>query len=221
MGLTPFQKRLRGLFKRLLNRTLEPRHGIKATARWKRMPKRLREYYQVAGRLHSINRCFNRLYRPDKLDDEGAYRIFMEENQNVVVWAFRIEDADQENPKIYLAAVLENGELDKWYPEKLPCAEWLVAMVYWQVVNGGFRFGGYMESRKNLRRRLVARWPHILTIPEDRIEFYGRNGQVVCWCGNRRKRGGSLYAAGRTEDDFRKIDKALKVDWSYSDLDDE
>ena len=220
MSLTPYQRRLQGHFKRLLNRRLEPRDGMTETERWKPMPKRLREYYQVAGRLHSINRCYERLYRPDKLDDEGDYRIFMEENQNVVVWAFRIEDAGQENPTIYLGW-LENGEVGKWYPYKMPCSEWLVAMVYWQVVNGGFRFGGYKESRIDLRRRLAARWPHILTDREGRATFYGRNGQVLCWCGNRGKRGGSLYAAGRTKDDFRKIDKALKVDWSYSDLDDD
>lgn len=219
--LTPYQKRLRRLFESLLKRKLTRRDGIAQTSKWSRMPKRLREYYEVAGRLHSINRCYERLYRPDKLDDEGDYRIFMEENQNVVVWAFKIEDADQENPKIYLGVVLENGELDKWYPYKMSCAEWLVAMVYWQVVNGGFRFGGYMESRRDLRRRLAARWPHILTNPEDEAIFYGRNAQLLCWCGNRGKRGGSLYAAGRTKEDFRKIDKALKVEWSYSVLDDD
>jgi hypothetical protein len=114
-----------------------------------------------------------------------------------------------------------SGELDKWYPYKMPCSEWLVAMVYWHMVNGGFRFGGVKESRKNLRRRLAARWPHILTNPEDHATFYGRNGQLLCWCGDRGKRGGCLYAAGRTKEDFRKIDKAFKVDWSYSDLDDE
>jgi hypothetical protein len=218
MRLSPYQKRLRALFESFLGRKLNPRDGMAETKQWPPMPKRLREYYQIAGRVYSINRCFNRLYRPDKLDDEGDYRIFMEENQNVVVWAFRIEDADQESPTIYQAVCLENGELDKWYPEKLPCAEWLVAMLYWQVVQGGFRFGGYAESRRDLRRRLAARWPHILTIPEGPINFYGRAGQVVCWCGKKR---GSLYAAGRTKDDLRQINKALRVDWSYSAVEDE
>src|SRR5262245_34719722 len=119
MPLTPYQQRLCALFEPLLGRKLNPRDGITETKQWRHMPSKLREYYQIAGRLDSINRCFERLYRPTKLDDEGRYRIFMEENQNVVVWAFRIEDEDKANPGIYQAACLENGELDKWYPQKL------------------------------------------------------------------------------------------------------
>ena len=218
MHLTPYQKCLRGLFESLLNRKLGRRDGIAETKRWAAMPERLREYYQIAGRIDALNRCHNRLYRPDKMDDEAGYRIFMEENQNVVVWAFRTEDCGRENPAIYQAVCLENGELGKWHPQQLPCAEWLVAMVYWQVVNGGFRFGGFLESGRDLRCRLAARWSHLLTIPEGPIEFYGRGGQVLCWCGKRR---GSLYAAGRTKSDFCRIDAALRVDWDYSDLDDE
>jgi hypothetical protein len=218
MHLTPYQKHLRALFESLLGRKLNARDGMAESKRWPPMPKRLREYYQIAGRLDSVNRCYERLYHPGKLDDEDGYRIFMEENQNVVVWAFKSEDVDQANPTIYQASCLQNGELDKWYPQKLRCAEWLVAMVYWQVVNGGLRYGGYKHSHRDLRRRLAARWPHLLTIPEGPIKFYGRAGQVVCWCGKKR---GSLYAAGRTKDDFRQIDKALRVAWSYSDLEEE
>src|SRR5262249_49774047 len=132
MRLTAYQKRLRTLFETLLGRKLSPRDGLPETKQWRPMPKRLREYYQIAGRVDSINRCFERFYRPNKLDDEDGYRIFMEENQTVVFWAFKIQDVDKENPTIYQATRLESGELDKWYPQKLPCAEWLVAMVYWQ-----------------------------------------------------------------------------------------
>ena len=218
MRLTLYQKRLRTLFESLLGRELTPRDGMPHTKHWSPMPWRLREYYQIAGRVDSINRCYERLYRPNKLDDEGGYRIFMEENQNVVVWAFKTQDVDQENPTIYQAACLENGELGKWYPQKQPCADWLVGMVYWQVVNGGFRHGGYADSRHDMRRRLAALWPHLLTIPEGPINFYGRAGQVVCWCGKKR---GSLYAAGRAKDDLRQINKALRVAWSYNALEDE
>ena len=205
----------RTVFEGLLNRKLTARDGLAEKANWPAMPGKLREFYRVAGRLDSINRAFERLYRPTKMDDEDRYRIFMEENQNVVAWAFRIEDADKENPTIYQATCLENGKLDKWYPQKLPCAEWLIAMVYWQVVNGGFRFGGYADFERDLRRCLAAHWPHILTIPEGRLAFYGRGGQLLCWCNNN----GDLYAAGRTKADFRHIVKTLKIDWNYSALD--
>src|SRR5262249_28003433 len=145
MELTPYKKRLRALFEPLLGRKLGPRDGMVETKQWRTMPKMLREYYQIAGRADSINRCYERLYHPNKLEDEDGYRIFMEENQNVVVWAFKIEDVNQANPSIYQASCLQNGELGKWHPQKLPCAEWLVAMVYWQVVNGGPRYGGFKD----------------------------------------------------------------------------
>jgi hypothetical protein len=99
---SPYQKRLRALFESLLGRKLAPRDGIAETERWSSMPKRLREYYQLAGRLDSINCSFDRLYRPNKLDDVDGFRVFMEENQTVVLWAFKIEDADQEDPTIYV-----------------------------------------------------------------------------------------------------------------------
>jgi hypothetical protein len=204
----------RSLFESLLNRKLTARDGMAEKPNWPAMPGKLREFYRIAGRVDSINRIYERLYRPTRMDDEGGYRIFMEENQNVVLWAFRIEDADQENPTIYQASCLESDKLGKWYPQKLLCSEWLVAMAYWQVVNGGFRFGGFADGQPDLRRRLAAHWPHILTIPEGSIAFYGRGGQLVCWCGNN----GDLYAAGRTKADFRHIVKTLRIDWSYSDL---
>ena len=206
----------RSLFEALLNRKLTARDGLAEKPNWPAMPGKLREFYRVAGRVNSINRAFERLYRPTKMEDEDGYRIFMEENQNVAFWAFRIDDADEKNPTIYQAMRLESGELDKWYPQKLSCAEWLVAMVYWQVVNGGFRFGGYASRQRALRRRVAANWAHIVTIPEGRIEFYRRGGQLVCWCGN-----GDLYAAGRTKADFRRIMKTLRIRWSYSDLDED
>lgn len=202
----------RKLFESLLNRKLTARDGLVEKANWPAMPGPLREFYRVAGHIDSINRVYNRLYLPTKMDDEDGYRIFMEENQRVVVWAFRIDDADKKNPTIYQAVCLESGELDKWYPQKMPCAEWLITMVYWQVVNGGFRFGGFADCQP-VRRKVAANWPHIATVPEGRIEFYGRGGQVVCWCGN-----GDLYAAGRTKADFCHIARTLKIDWSYCDL---
>ena len=182
------------------------------------MPGKLRQYYQIVGGVKSLNRCFNRLYSPNKLDDEGGYRIFMEENQNVVVWAFKLEDAEADNPMIYQACCLENGDLGKWFPSAEPCDDWLVSMVYWQVVNGGFQFGAYADCSRDLRRRLAARWPLVVEVPDQGpMLFYGRKGQLLCWCG---KKHGSLYAVGRTREDLQQIHKALAIDWDYSALDD-
>lgn len=218
MHPTPYQKRLRKLFESLLDRTLTSRDGACATKNWPEMPRKLREFYELVGRLDKINQCHNRLYRPARIQDEGDYRIFMEENQTVVVWAFKVEDARQDNPRIYQAACLTSGELDKWYPAKLRCSDWLVAMVYWQVVNGGFRYGAYKTCKLDLRRRISTHWPLIMTVPDEGpMTFYGRNGQLLCWSGRKQ---GSLYAAGRTRNDLVAIDQKLGVKWNYSKLDD-
>jgi hypothetical protein len=91
---------LRSLFESLLNRKLTARDGLAEKANWPAMTGKLREFYRVVGRVNSVNREFNRLYRPTKMEDEDGYRIFMEENQNVVVWAFRIENAAFTGPNI-------------------------------------------------------------------------------------------------------------------------
>ena len=90
--------RFRVLFESLLNRKLTSKDGLEEGSRWRPMPKILKEFYNVVGRVDSINRGYDRLYRPWEIERQDGYEIFMEENQRVVVWAFRTEDTAKANP---------------------------------------------------------------------------------------------------------------------------
>jgi hypothetical protein len=209
--------RFRLLFESLLNRKLTSKDGIEEGPKWRPMPETLKEFYRKAERVDSINRGHNRLYRPWEIERNNGYAIFMEENQSVVVWGFRTKDTAQDDPLIYQGTYLPNDQIE-WFPEKVHCADWLVGMVHWQIVNGAcFRFGACADVRRDLRRRLAAHWPHLLTFPSGPLEFYGRAGQTLCWCG--RKSGGTILAAGRTVEDLRQIDAAMRIRWDYRVLD--
>jgi len=208
----------RGLYESFLNRKLTARDGIEESRRWRPMPEKLREFYRRVGQVDSINRGFNHLHRPWEIEAERGYSVFMVENQAVAVWAFRSEDSNETDPCIYQGLCLENGKVE-WYREDFRCAEWLIGMAHWQIVNGAcFRYHACVETRRNLRTQVEKHWKHRLTITSGPLEFYGKGGQLLCWC-PKKSSGGILLAAGQSLADIRRIHQRMNIRWDFSDYD--
>ncbi|MCR9119345.1 MAG: hypothetical protein NXI22_20630 [bacterium] len=97
-----------------------------------RIPQPLRDYYSQTGNTE-FNHSFNRFLAPQDFDVRGDYAIFCEENQCVVLYGFRISDAEQENPEVWQLNPTEN----KWYFDCKRMTSFLLKMVCWQAVCGG------------------------------------------------------------------------------------
>jgi hypothetical protein len=65
----------RKVFERLLGRKLTGRDGLPEKANWPAMPEKLREFYRVVGREDSINRAFERLCRPTRMEAVAWMRM--------------------------------------------------------------------------------------------------------------------------------------------------
>ncbi|MGN6547920.1 MAG: hypothetical protein ACTHK7_23000 [Aureliella sp.] len=89
------------------------------------IPLALRDYYRVAGR-HWMNSNYDRLLAPNELRTEQTYTIFMDENQNVGHWAFKTEDACQDDPQIYCGNWEENDQL-VWYDQNQTLSRFIIA----------------------------------------------------------------------------------------------
>lgn len=94
------------------------------------LPPSLRELYRVAGN-HPLNRVHHRLLPPDELERDDMRVVFVEENQQVVVWAFDTHDRAAD-PLVW------QGQPDPdeatgfvWYPEDRSLSEFMISMWKW------------------------------------------------------------------------------------------
>jgi len=65
------------------------------------LPEALRVYYRVAGNANELNTAHNQFYALSALEVEGDYLLFMDENQSVVSWGFRLADLKKKNPRVW------------------------------------------------------------------------------------------------------------------------
>ena len=123
------------MVKLILERELTPEDGLSvdqiqaAEQRLKsRLPQALREYYSVAGNLDELNRNHNRLMRLEELEVEDDYLIFMEENQNVVLWGVKTANVYEEDPEVWQGI---NVTPKEWYSEEMSVSKFFSAMFSW------------------------------------------------------------------------------------------
>ena len=88
----------------------------------------MRAYYRVAGR-HWLNTNHNMLRMPGDWESAGDFRIFMDENQNVVQWAIRNADLSTEDPIVYQGQQTDAGY--EWYAEGYTFSRFIIAMWKW------------------------------------------------------------------------------------------
>jgi hypothetical protein len=91
------------------------------------VPRALADYYAVAGR-HPINREHNRLLPIARLQWHDDWLVFMEENQNVVVWGMARADVGSSNPMVWQCS---NAEPPQWFAEDYRLSQFLMATWRW------------------------------------------------------------------------------------------
>ncbi len=96
------------------------------------LPLALRDYYAVAGLEERLNQSHNRLLAlEDAFVDRGRF-VFMEENQNAVVWGVPLNSGA---PDPTVEQGVDSGKLE-WHSEGVACAEFLETMLYVQASFG-------------------------------------------------------------------------------------
>lgn len=125
----------RSLAFRFLGRELESSHGYaaatldKAAARLGHpLPLALRGFYRAAGRFAPFSSAHNRVLPPPELYIDSDYLIFMDENQSVVTWGFRVVELDQTDPTPWQR---NNTPPVAWYSEERSFTALLLSMFEW------------------------------------------------------------------------------------------
>jgi hypothetical protein len=181
-------------------RTVEKRLGI-------RLPKALRDYYQVAGKERRFNQAFNHLYAPDECVSKDDKLVFMEENQAVVLWGTEANALPQDDPPVYQGV---NGEPIEWYLEQEHCSVFLVVMLHWQGTFGGaMTYSGTAAVSEELISKLDRDWNFVGEV--NQMRAYSRAGKAVCclkW-----EDGWRVFAGAVTTRDFNAIAVELGLKW--------
>jgi|SRR5262245_41473004 len=217
-----FYQEYKTLVEPLLGRTLTPADGCTVRSAL-RIPSALAEYYVAVGAIDLINCPHNRLLDPSVLQVEDGMVIFYEENQGVAYWAIREVDLHLPDPTVYQGQNTTAGW--EWYSENVTVSGWFPVMTYWQIVNGGFQFVAYAAGLEDAERAVSVHYPFLIAHADGSIRFYGVGSQIVC-CGTPVAEGrfsphgaiASVWAAGRTENDFRHLTSLLAFEWDYSTL---
>ncbi len=210
-----FAARYRAVLKEIAGRVL-PGHGYpvaRLTAAevrlGVRLPRALRDYYTSIGR-HRMNQVYNRLLTPEDLHTTEGRLVFMEENQQVVYWAVRASNRAGPDPGVVQAMDPEEGP---WQAEGTTCSTFLLAMLCWQAVCGGLRYGGYAERVvPRLARRIAATWPKVGRDLE--LSAYARAGQVICVL--KEARTVLIQVGARTRRDFRAIEGTVGITFNQT-----
>src|SRR5262245_61722526 len=209
-----FYQEYKTLVEPLLGRTLTPADGC-AIRPALRIPTALADYYVAVGAIDMINRPHNRLLDPSVLQVEDGMVIFYEENQGVAYWAIREVDLHLPDPTVYQGQDTTAGL--EWYSEDMTVSKWFPVMTYWQIVNQGFQFCGYATRIEDAERAVSAHYPFLIAHANGSIRFYGVSSQIVCLAPS--GAAAAVWAAGRTEMDFRRLASLLAFEWNYSILD--
>jgi hypothetical protein len=91
-----------------------------------KLPKALRIYYSLSGKSKELNNTHNFLRDLKKLEIDGEYLVFMDENQFVVSWGIKIVDLDNEDPPVWQR---NNTPPTGWHPENMTFTKFLKSML--------------------------------------------------------------------------------------------
>jgi hypothetical protein len=100
-----------------------------------RFPHVLREYYASVGGIDEINTTHNRVLMPKECFIERNRLAFLQEHDSQIYWGVRCDAPSAINLHVERG---QNGLMHwMWKPEKILCAEFLLAHIHWQAVCGG------------------------------------------------------------------------------------
>jgi hypothetical protein len=135
-----FEARYLALAEKFVGRRLGPADGVSerelASAERRlhvRLPASLRTFYRTAGRAPDLARAHNVLLDPGEVKVEGQFLVFLNENQSVVSWGFRVADLASEDPVVWQR---NNTPPVEWYSERKRLPRFLQAMFGWHAQVG-------------------------------------------------------------------------------------
>src|SRR6188474_2852610 len=110
------RQELQEFTERWLGRRLRADDGV-SVSRSLNIPTALRDIYETFGSVQMLTTPHNRLRPPDAICVSDGYRIFYDENQEVVSWAFLETDASEANPMVYQGTTMRDGY--EWHSEEM------------------------------------------------------------------------------------------------------
>jgi hypothetical protein len=130
--------------------------------------------------------------------------VFYAENQEVDYWAIRLEDIKQNDPPVFQTPDPAGRD---WSLDADHLSEFLLAMFYWQAVNGGLRYKGYARIDGPTLRTIRQKWPLVKLAGYHLgdLQFFSRSGQVLCVSHD------DLGVAARTKKDLAEITQNLSI----------
>jgi len=143
-----------------------------------RIPRPLRDFYRVSGNS-PFHQVFDRMLAPSKIEVQDDMAIFCEENQCVVYYAFKIADADRDDPEVWQLNPHEN----KWYFDCKRMTSFLLKMSCWQAVCGGVSASAKGSISMAQFEELESTYERIDFGGADHeyaLQAFHKNGVIVC-----------------------------------------
>lgn len=169
-----------------------------------RLPFALRDFYLGVGRLHQLNDAHNHLLAPKDWFLDGGKLVFLVENQAVVYWGVEAVEAPDDDPPIFQGVNLREGV--PWFPEHDRCSEFLLVMLHWQAVNGGFKWLGMADARQEVIDHFKEHWRLVGEL--QGLMAFRREGRAACFMGE--PDAWQLFIGGRSEEFFQQMAAELK-----------
>ena len=170
-----------------------------------RLPLALRDFYLGVGRLHRLNDAHNHLLVPKDWFLDGGKLVFLVENQAVVYWGVEAVQTPDDDPPVFQGVNLPEGV--PWFPEHDRCSEFLLVMLHWQAVNGGFKWLGMADARLETLRYFEKHWRRVGEL--QGLTAFRREGRAACFMGEAGT--WELFVGGRSEEFFQQIAAELKL----------
>lgn len=174
-----------------------------------RIPAAVRDYFLVAGRERRFNTCHNRILAPKSWSVDKKNLLFMEENQNVVLWAVSTRSPKAADPPVFQGV---NDEPITWVREHRRFSVFLEVMLHYQAVSGAFAHLGSAAAPDDVHQKLKNGWKYAGEV--NQLWAFGKQNQVVCVTvggGLPFQPAMMLLAGGKTKRDLAAIEESLSV----------
>jgi len=172
------------------------------------VPKALMDYYVQFGKHKTLNNAQDFLIKPAMFEEyaDSNYLIFYSENQGVVVWGVKKEDAGKEDPPVY-----ENYYEDEWHLTEGTVSAFLISMAHLQAVMGmEFSSEEYIEISQKQAERIAKRFA---SKEADSglytgVKFYGDHDDTVIVVMNNNDNFILMYSSS-DEEHFDEVDELI------------
>lgn len=141
------------------------------------IPKSLYDYYIALGNFEKLNKAHNQLLSPSEWFIDADHLVFMEENQCVVFWGVPIEKNKSDDTSVHIGVNSEENPIE-WHLEHNSCFDFLLVMMHWQAVCGGFDWVGFAETEKTDIKYFQSNWKNIGQV--SGLKTFSRTERAAC-----------------------------------------